>query len=140
MFTFCLASAPHILHECDKLGNRSLFELLCTQSSFEQLIQCTQPLLQTLSLALQDSSSIALYSLALAGPAPVSVLLLQLWGQDEGPSSAGGQKGLLILTHNTTFSYHQPPQWGEDLRHDQSAGGTFCHHDPVRSRSRSDQS
>ena len=66
MFTFCLASAPHILHECDTLGNRSLFELLCTQSSFEQLIQCTQPLLQTLSLALQDSSSIALYSLALA--------------------------------------------------------------------------
>merc|ERR1712032_525894 len=76
----------------------------------------------------------------LAGPAPVSVLLLQLWGQDEGPSTAGGQKGLLILTHNTTFSYHQPPQWGEDLRHDQGAGGTFCHHDPVRSGSRSDQS
>ena len=65
MFTFCLAPAPHILHESD-IGQPALFELLCTQSSFEQLIRCTQPLLQTLSLALQDSSSIALYSLALA--------------------------------------------------------------------------
>merc|ERR1712172_449995 len=94
-------------------------------------------LLQTLSLALEDI--IVLYSAALAGPTPVSILLLQLWGQDEGPSSAGGQKGLLILTHTSTSYHNQSPQWGEDLRHDQGAGGTLCHYDLVRPWSRSDQ-
>jgi len=53
----------------------------------------------------------ALYSPALAGPTAVSVLLLQLWGEDEVPSSAADEKGLLILPHNTA-SYHQPPRWG----------------------------
>ena len=70
-------------------GNRSLYSIVYTIILREQLTQRARPL-QTPSLALQATTSVALYSPALAGPTPVSVLLLQLWGEDEGPGSAAG--------------------------------------------------